>query len=430
MNDTQLEERIRATLRSVADAAPRGTSRGGRPRSSTPRWVLAAASVLVAATIAAVALGVAAADRDGDGEGTRTADPVAMSPASRLPAGFDPAAATPVFTADGDADAVATAYVRSRLPRLASLAPVEMTGVVGRARWTTSSELEGVHATGEVLLRHIDGGWGVVAATTDAVDLGGLRYDGGHLRGVIQSESDELLRVELLDWRNDTGERLRRAPEPFDSSDGTVTLDVEHRLAPVIVRANLVGGSILSITEVRLDAPPLAPHRDLEGCIRQHTTAAKEPTPDVLRRLCEASLEGTVVASGSGTDPAWELVASDEPTGHWVTLRWRDLVGQYRLQTDGEFDSLFTQIGPCCAIEGDTVVVGALRRDATGMQVVLGDGRAIAAQAFADPATGVRYAVVVVPQELVASSPTAETQIRVGDRWQDGPTMNLAVLGG
>lgn len=419
MTETELEDRVRDTLRAVAAATP--VMPLTRQRQRRP-WLGAA---IAAAAVVAVVVGLALNAGDGEQRPEVEVAAPAAEP-SDLPRGFDLRTASPVFTAAGDPDTVAAAYLRSRLPRGAEVEPAVPDGEMQLVRWTSGAELEGVFATGGVHLRYVDGEWAVVAATTDSIDLSDLSYDGERLSGVIRSSSDEMLAAEILDWR---GERVRNAPEPIDGQPGELALDVEHRQAPTVLRVNLLGGTILAVAEVRFEPPPLAPHRDLTRCIDEQTTREKEPTPDIVHRRCAAALDGTVITMGEGDAPAWELVATDEPSGHWVTLRWRDLVGVYRIQGGPPVTS-FSQLGACCAINGDPVVVGALHPEVTGMQVILADGRSIAAETFPDPATGVRYAVVVVPEEDIPNDRRASVELRRGDQWERASEINLAVLGG
>ncbi|HEX4903893.1 MAG TPA: hypothetical protein VFU93_00485 [Acidimicrobiales bacterium] len=429
MTDLELEERVRAALRAVADATPTEVVVRAHSRR-TPRLLLIAALVAVAGIAASI---VVAVERDDQPTAVtdQPAGPAAV--ASPLPTGFDVNTANPFFSAEGQAENVVEAYLRDRFPDYPSPgvsmeAPAEE-GLVTRVRWSTGSETEGELASGDVFLRQVDGAWGVVATTTDDLDLSDLAYDGDRVIGTVTSTSDESLFVEVRDWR---GDFVRQQPERFGGEVGQLDVDVANRLAPTTVRILQVGGTVLSIAEVRFDPSPLPAHRDFERCVTDHTTREKEPTPDILGRLCSDALDGDVIGSGAGGGPAWELIATDEPSGHWVTLRARDQIGTYRISADGDFDSLFLQLGPCCSFAGHVVVAGTLRPGTTGMRVTLGDGTAIAAEGFEDPSTGAVHSIALVPLRLIADDATARVEVRLADgTFEDaGLDLNLAILGG
>jgi hypothetical protein len=430
MNDTELERRVRTTLRAVAEATPVDSTVAAWERA--PRRRSLASMVAVAAAVAGLvgaAAALAAADRD---EKTTKVDSAnAPFAAGALPMNFEPTLAAPIFTAPGSVDEVAEAYMRARFPDYPApgivVEPASQ-GEVRVVRWSTSTGDEGPIAAGGLQLRSVDGRWAVVAATTDSIDLAGLSYQGDRVRGVVRSASDQTVSIEVLDWKQ---ERVRHAQEAIVAR-GDVAIDVPNRLAPTTVRVTLVGGTVLAVAEVRLEPPAVPPHRDFDGCIAKHTTMEKEPTPDIVGRLCAAALDGVVLGRGAASDPSWELVASDEPTGHWVTLRWRDLVGTFRIQTDPPAKAAFAQLGACCGLADNVAVVGALRAGSTGMQVVLGDGTAIAADGITDPATGVVYAVALVPASSTGPNPTARVAVRDGHgRFTDtGLDVNLRILGG
>lgn len=430
MTDVELEERVRAALRAVADATPTDAVHPVPRRGRTPRVLLVAALTVVVALAAALVVAVA-----GDDDVTTVADsnpgPAAVS--SPLPEGFDVNSANPVFSGDGDAADVAAGYVRDRFPDFpspgVSVEPPAMEGAIARARWSTGGGTEGDLASGDIFLRRVDGAWSVIAATTDDIDLSDLEYDGERLSGVVRTTSEQRVYAEVRDWR---GDFVRRAPERFGGETGRLDIDVPNRLAPTTVRVLQVGGTVLSVAEVRFDPDPLPPHRDLEGCITEHTTREKEPTPDIVNRLCAGALDGEVIGSGAADGPAWELVATEEPSGHWVTLRARDQIGVYRIHVDGDIESLFTQLGPCCSFAGHVAVAGALRGGTTGMRVVLDDGTTFAGEGFEDAATGAVHSIVLVPLHLIEAEGTARVEVRHADgTFEDvGFDMDLAILGG
>lgn len=426
MTDTELEDRVRVALRAVARATPLDVTPALRRRS--PRALTIAASVVVAIAAGTVVLAV---ERDDATTTVTDAPPGPAATASPLPQGFDPSTASPFFSAEGDADGVAIAYLRARFPDYpepgVSVAPSVDEGELRRARWSTSGPTEGELAGGDVFLRVVDGQWSVVAVTTDEVHLQNVEYDGERVHGVIETTGGQSLVVEVLDWRGDP----LAPPTNMDGFDSEIEIDVRNPMAPTIVQVRQVGGTTLSISEVRLDPAPLPTHRDYERCLAAHTTTEKMPTPDIVGRLCAASLEGDVIGSGAGDGPTWELVATDEPTGRWVTLRARDQIGTYRIQTDGDFDSLFTQLGPCCSFAGHVAIVGTLRPGTTGMRAMLVDGTAIAGEGFEDPSNGVVHSVVLVPLRLIQNDASASVEVRLADgTFEHAADMNLAILGG
>lgn len=121
----------------------------------------------------------------------------------------------------------------------------------------------------------------------------------------------------------------------------------------VILRVELVGGTFLAVSEFRLEAPALPAHRDHDACVAKYGS----------KESCRAALDGTVLGAGAFGHHTWELVASDEPTGRWVTLRGADITGEFRVQAGGAFvpssvDATPTlSVGPCCRMGDDVLVV-------------------------------------------------------------------------
>lgn len=430
MNDTELEDRVRTTLRAVADATPVATTSHARRR-----WPI----VTAVATAAAAAIAIVAFVGTRDVDRAVVTDDPSPGPAgvsSPLPAGFDVGTANPVFSAAGEPDDVAEAYLRDRFPDYpapgVTREPAVTEAGVVRVRWSTSGETEGRLSSGDVFLRLVDARWSVVAATTDDLDLSDLTYDGERLTGTIRSTADDSFVVDLLDWRGERVHEEGGAPSSFGPDTGSITIDRRYRLMPIVARVTHVGGTVLAIAEVRLDPPPLPAHTDVESCTTELTSDAKEPTPDIVHRLCVASLDGAVIARGGGS-LTWELVASDEPSGHWVTLRSLDQIGTFRIQVGpDDTDALYTQMGPCCSTADSVVVVAALHSDADRLRVTLSDGHVFEAGVSKDTTTGVQYAVVLVPLDQLPADATAEIVIDLADgstRHVEG-SFDLAILGG
>lgn len=428
MTDVELEDRVREALRAVADATPLDAA--VRPPRRGPRRLVAAA--VVAGGILAASL-VVTAGRDGDVTTVADRPEGTAAAPSPLPAGFDVRTASPVFVDDGEAADVADAYLRDRFPDHpepgVSLGAPVVDGPLVRVRWSTRSDTEGELGAGDIVLRQVDGAWGVVAATTDDVDLSGLGYDGERVAGAVTTAAGQPLFAEVRDWR---GDFVHRAPDRFGGAVGELEIDVRHPLAPTTVRVLQVGGTVLSVAEVRFDPAPLPVHRDLDGCVADLTTVEKEPTPDIVHRLCADALDGEVIGAGGGGGPTWELVATDEPSGHWVTLRARDQIGSYRIATDGDVDALYTQLGPCCSFADHVAIAGTLRPGTTGMRAILADGTVIAGEGFVDPTTDAVHSIVLVPVGLIERDSTARVEVRLADgSFEDiGTELNLAILGG
>jgi hypothetical protein len=177
-----------------------------------------------------------------------------------LPPGVDVHSSEPVFRTGGDVDTVAAAYLRSRFPDFPSPG-VKIDGAVTRGhlgfvRWAVEADV----ARGTVILRRTEDRWDVVAATTDGVDLSGLRVEEGRLGGSITTDNINALFADVL---QPDGAPVPSAPRPdgqpgaayrFGTAggpgEGALELDVVLPGGPVVVRASLVGGTILAVSEV------------------------------------------------------------------------------------------------------------------------------------------------------------------------------------
>lgn len=275
MNDTDsdFDERVRAMLRSRADDIEAVTShdRGAvvpivRPDSTGTRsWrrVTAVAAAAIA-VIGAFALFRPSEDRD-----VSTIPSDEPSAPSGLP-NFDPATAPAVFTATGDPDSVVQAYLDDRFPDYpapgVSVSVVSVDGGFGSTDWQLTAGGTSPYG-GSIFLRRDGETWGVIAATTRGVDLGDLVNDGERVAGRITSSAIDFLAVDVLDL---AGEPVAAAPRPGgfpgaayrfgtagDSNTGFLDLDLAVVDEIVVVRVQLVGGTLLSIAEVAF-VPPRA----------------------------------------------------------------------------------------------------------------------------------------------------------------------------
>jgi hypothetical protein len=184
---------------------------------------------------------------------------------SVLPEGFELDSATPIFSGTGDPNEVATRYLEDRFPDALSLGVgVESSSASSSwllLRWAWSSIEESGAAGYLVLLEH-DGVVDVLAATTDGVDLSGLGLVDGRLSGTIATTNTVGgLGADVLDIN---GQPVAGSPYPEGvspdsafrwgtagySDQGPLAIDISPITEPVTVRVNLVGGTLLSISEV------------------------------------------------------------------------------------------------------------------------------------------------------------------------------------
>ncbi|MDQ1445946.1 MAG: hypothetical protein QOI20_2410 [Acidimicrobiaceae bacterium] len=446
--DPRLVERVRHTLRAVAEATPMDEDAGPSlqapapaPRRSLLRPLLAAAASV------AVVMGLAVV-MTRSGRTVHVGTPADTPAGDGLPAGFDPATAVPVFSAEGDPAGVAGAYLRARFPDYpmpgVTVTPGERSADRADMAWSTAGDADGPIAHGVVMLRKAGDRWAVIAATTAGVDLSGVSYDGKRVRGAVRSTNQNSLFADVLTVG---GQPVRHAPHPNGQegqyrfgtaagpSTGALDIDVPVRATPSVLRVQLVGGTMLSISEVRLDPPPLAPHHDMAECVKANSFDGTEPTADVVWQSCAAALQGTVFGSGAAGGHQWELVTAAEAGGQWVTLRSRDMAGMFHTSEDTRQDPgvtvLFKQLGPCCTVGEDTLVVGVFGPEVHALRVAPKTGPAFEAETVADPVTGVRYAVVAVPRSAVVNGP-ATTGVRLADgSWHDTHMpLELSVTGG
>jgi hypothetical protein len=252
-----------ALLRSITGVDPipapyvgEGEAVGLAARQARPRrpLLLAAAAVVV---LAALAVGLAR--RGGDDVEAPAAPPSAAT--ALLPAGFDPATASPVFSAPSDVNAVLSDYLFSRWGHAqTTLTVTEDRGDLVTASWQLPEDPdepvangweEGVLASGEVFARRIDGRWSVVGSSIDGVQVVGGQ-DGDRLRGTVTSSHPTgRLVVDVLTpaGRPVPGGHVEAVEDPavFD-----VPVD-----GPVVLRVQLVDEVVLGVAEVAVDAPPV-----------------------------------------------------------------------------------------------------------------------------------------------------------------------------
>lgn len=265
-DDQRFADEVRAMLLmralDITDGPPLLELAPPAPARRRHRQAVVAAVIAVLAMIGALA--VVARDRDGSSIAERPA-PVAQGPTTVM--GWYPPASSrvsqgPVFAATGDPEDVAAAYFADRLE-----IPVEVSRWVvatgsADATWVVVESEERAPITGTIHLRLVDDRWTVWEVMTDGVELHDLRHEGDRVRGTIsQRPNGVAVDVLTLDGEPVPGapypDRWRVGDRPYGTAaeglDAHVDVPVDHQ--PVLVRASIVRGTLVSITEVRLDPP-------------------------------------------------------------------------------------------------------------------------------------------------------------------------------
>ena len=375
MTDEELEARVRRTLRAVADATP-VDHRDAQPayaaaRAGRRRPVLALAAALVV-LLGAVGLVLRAADDDevtvSSPSGTTAPDvaPVRPSPSDR-PGLSD----GPIFTAEGDASEVFHEYRQTRLPDVST--EVMTADGVAAGRWSFEDD-SGQVASGTVHLAYLSEQWAVVEAETDGVAVDDLRVEGGTLRATISTTNVNSFVVEVLDL---DGSRLRGS-ERIGPTEGPLDLDVTIGDQPVVLRVQLIGGTMLSITELMVD--PLAPDR------------------------------GEAVGEGTWAGGSWRSMRSDD----CVWLEQNGVHGAVSCDVDPAADG-YAGFGPVARSGEETLYFGVVGSEITAVRVLVG-AQEITADTAVGP-DGSRLVAVSIPGTsaatvaLVADDGTIRTRL-------------------
>lgn len=251
----------------------------GRTRLSSHRNGQAAAAAVVSLKwdgqeMAAVIRAEVKDDHDGDAstpDATIGHFTVALPALTGRPQGVAASAdmdGAPLFSAPGSVDDVALAYMKDRFPDYPAPG-VELQPAVTRARrayvlWTTGSGGES-HSQGQIWLRKDGDAWSVLAATANDVDPSGLSVMNGTVTGRVTTSNINSLFADVFqpdgtpaagsprpDGQPDAQYRFGTAGGP---GDGSLDIDVAVEPGSAVIRVNLVGGTILSITEFRLPVP-------------------------------------------------------------------------------------------------------------------------------------------------------------------------------
>lgn len=299
------EDEVRAMLRRRAadvDGLAGGDPSGGSqirlpnmsPAPRSHRILLAAAAVV--ALVAVVGVGLVFRD-----DRSIEIDSVAPTSAPQeLPTWFDPATATVVFDTgyDQPQDA-AEDYLRARFPDFpvpdVGIAHISVDDGLATARWA-GREPEYPYG-GEIVLRLVDDSWDVVASTTEGVHLSGLERRDGVLEGAVTSAGIDMLALDVLGL---DGEPVEDAPQPdgypgatyrfgtagvSDTGPGSVPIEVPASIEvgdePVIVRAQHVGGTLLSVAEVVFPGPGSEPTPEQVAC-SQRALDQLDPETDMI----------------------------------------------------------------------------------------------------------------------------------------------------
>jgi hypothetical protein len=194
----------------------------------------------------------------------------------------------PIYQADGEPRAVAEAYLGARFPDYPTpevqIDSVETHLADAMVRWSTHETIAVGHdpetiAQGSVILRRGPRQWAVVQATTDGVELHvGVSAD-GRLQGYAESSNINNLAVDVLDLQGTpvpgsahptgypgTGNGSARyrfgtsgmssGQRPGRAEQSKVDIDLPASTEPMLIRAQLVGGTMLSIAEIVIDTTP------------------------------------------------------------------------------------------------------------------------------------------------------------------------------
>lgn len=207
---------------------------------------------------------------------TEASQPVATTPPNivpgdqlgslidQLPDGFDLEQASPVFSMDGGVEDTALTYLETRhLPVGVGISRVEEQDGYTLVQWAWGRILDEAEVeeggSGWLVMSRTDGGYEILAATTDGIDLSQISItDGGFLMGGVVSDADDFLGVDVLNL-DETPVASAPNPEGMPDADylwgtaasGTSPVGIAVQISePAILRVNRVGGTLLSISEV------------------------------------------------------------------------------------------------------------------------------------------------------------------------------------
>ncbi|MGN6694338.1 MAG: hypothetical protein ACTHN0_09180 [Aquihabitans sp.] len=348
LHDPELEARLRALFAARAatiegpppglhDIPVAGTSVGASAGAPHRRWRSPIRWAAVAAVVALMGVAAVRAFQPGTGTVRTGAEPGAASStapgtsttttvapakgrtnpaAAELPGWLDLTTTSPVFTADGDAAAVARAYLADRLGD--GVAEVEHQLAAAVVLTEAATPIEGITALrfdqdaggveelpkGTVFLRQDEDRWGVVAAVTDGLSLASLVRDATGLTGTATGDpANQNLRSIKVVVADGDGKALAEAigDAGTDPGAGSVAaFTARTRDESVRVRVTAAGGRTLGVTELTSD-PTIASKALWSG---SPDDATQRQDPESTARAWAASLTTPLpVASAEEADP-------------------------------------------------------------------------------------------------------------------------------
>lgn len=281
---------------------------GRRAGRQPHRMLLTAAAVVVLVAVVGVGLILRGDDRSVEIDSVApTATP------QELPTWFDHATAAVVFDTNyGEPQAAAEDYLRARFPDFpvpeVAITDLSAGDGLATAQWGVQDQAAEFPYRGEILLRLVDDSWDVVASTTEGVHLSGLERRDGLLVGEVTSAGGQVGAQSLgsggdmlaLDVLGLDGEPVPDAPEPDgypgaqyrfgtagvsdtepNSAGIAVPVNIEVGDSPVIVRAQHVGGTLLSVAEVVFPGPGSEPTPEQTAC-SQRALDQLDPRTDAI----------------------------------------------------------------------------------------------------------------------------------------------------
>jgi hypothetical protein len=245
----------------MTDAVDTATSQRFRP------LLVVAIAIMVAAV---TATGIVISRDDDQPPTSVSTDAPAITPGElrSLPAGFDPSTAGSFYHALGTPSEVTLAYLGDRLHRDVATFGADVIALVddlATMRWAKVDQGGRFEIAGYVLLRRDVDSWGVIAASTDGVDLSGISRVGNQVHGVARTTMQGAFSADVFDL---DGKPVPEARFPGGVQGAAylyataargqapaLPIDVVVPDEPVVVRVHVVGGVLFSVSEVRLDRP-------------------------------------------------------------------------------------------------------------------------------------------------------------------------------
>lgn len=341
-----------------------------------------------------------------------------------LPDGFDPESASPLLVMDASPEEAAMRYLETRnLTTDVGISRVEEQDGYTLVRWAWGRLLDELELeqgeSGWLLMVSTSRGFEVLAAITEDVDLSDINVTDGQLRGTVRSGTDQQMGVDVL---NMDATPVASAPNPEGMPDadfrwgtagaGTPPLRLDLRVTePVILRVNLVGGALLSISEVifgqssdipaggrvvqegNLDTPPFS------GDGWQLIVGEGPNPPTDTYKVCHSFAPASGPNEANGFGPSGCVTWPDDAT-----------------------DTIIMDAIPFTTPDGQILLFVDLTADSFDtVSVVLDDGSTRDVAPFAMPQSGKQFAVV----ELPADTNTIEIQLLDEDTMVESRTIDI-----